>query len=119
MLNITNASLADQSSSTNRPTTQENPFAARHAVQMGQIGRVQEGRRFFITQGGRIGFGPSNISVGQRVCIFSWSKTAHVLDRAENDEKEQYTLIGDAYVHNMMYGEIEELKIQEQDIILV
>ncbi|KAK8128869.1 hypothetical protein PG984_009977 [Apiospora sp. TS-2023a] len=68
---------------------------------------------------GRFGFGPSNIAVGDSVCIFSFARTAHIIRRTPGSDSETYAIVGNAYVHGMMHGEVEDLGIEEQEIVLV
>ncbi|KAH7089264.1 heterokaryon incompatibility protein-domain-containing protein [Paraphoma chrysanthemicola] len=76
-------------------------------------------QRLFMTADGRLGRGPSTIQPGDSICIFSFARTAHILRRSPNTTAETYALIGEAYVHGMMNGEIEDLDIEEQDVVLV
>ncbi|ETS76095.1 hypothetical protein PFICI_11482 [Pestalotiopsis fici W106-1] len=61
------------------------------------------GKRPFMTSMGRFGFGPLSLQEGDKV----------------NPEGANYQIIGQAYVHDMMHGEVENLGIEEQDILLV
>jgi hypothetical protein len=59
-------------------------------------------RRPFITSSGWVGLCPSHLAAGDEVCIFFGGKTPYVV-RPEEDNT--YSLIGEAYVHGIMYGE--------------
>lgn len=78
-----------------------------------------EHRRLFISSEGRFGFGPKTTQEGDVVCILNYACTAHVLQRAEGRETGRHRVLGEAYVHGMMTGEIETLGLEERDIILV
>lgn len=67
---------------------------------------------------GRFGFGPLSLQKGDKVCVLNYAKTPHVLRRSDH-EVVNFQVIGQAYVHDMMYGEIETLGIEEQDIVIV
>lgn len=84
-----------------------------------RIVRNMEGLRMFITAQGRIGRGPASMKQGDCVCIFSYAKTAHIIRPTANAAQTTYAFIGGAYVHSVMNGEIEDIDIKEQDIILV
>jgi hypothetical protein len=59
-------------------------------------------RRFFITEKGYLGLGPNKIETGDQVCILFGGKTPFILRKVE----EHYKLIGEAYIHGIMNGEI-------------
>jgi hypothetical protein len=88
-------------------------------------------RRFFVTKNGRFGLGPWNLKVGDAICILLGGKTPFILrqcnDRARKTShmKEEegasgyHKLIGETFVHGMMYyeGDIED-DIDRGSIIL-
>lgn len=78
-----------------------------------------EGRRLFTTSKGRFGFGPKTVQKADVICILNYASTAHILRQEEGGETETYRVLGEAYVHGMMTGEIEMLGMKEQDIWLV
>lgn len=53
------------------------------------------------------------------MCIFSFAMTAHIIRQTPDAGDKTYNLIGESYVHGMMNGEVEELRIDEENIILV
>jgi hypothetical protein len=57
-------------------------------------------RKFFVTEGGRIGLGPSNIRSGDTVCVF-YSASAPFLLRYDSDTSEA-RLVGDVYIYGLM-----------------
>jgi hypothetical protein len=59
-------------------------------------------RRPFISNSGFIGLAPSNVELGDVICIFLGGHVPYVL-RQESDKA--YNLVGEAYVHGIMYGE--------------
>ncbi|KAK6189420.1 hypothetical protein LQW54_013278 [Pestalotiopsis sp. IQ-011] len=79
----------------------------------------QAGRKPFITSSGRFGFGPTSLQKGDQVCVFDFAQAPNVLRRDKEDNGMRYQVLGQAYVHGMMYGEVETLGIEEQEIILV
>lgn len=69
------------------------------------------GRKFFSTSRGRIGLGPADIKEGDDICIFFGAKPVFVLRSQDHGIKSK--LVGDAYVHGLMKGElINDLKRQ-------
>ncbi|KAG4433505.1 hypothetical protein IFR05_011014 [Cadophora sp. M221] len=68
--------------------------------------RATDGRRLFCTEEGRFGLGPK--SVGQNegftdeIWILKGAKVPFILRREEGDK---YRIVGEAYVHGIMYGE--------------
>ena len=80
--------------------------------------QVTRRRRFFATQGGRIGLGPSDTSVGDIVCAIFYCPTLYLL----RGGLEQKAFIGEAYVHGLMFGEalfaLKEGKLEETSCII-
>ena len=82
------------------------------------------GRRFFTTNGGMIGLGPIDIKAGDRVGIFYGGPTPYIIREEETSmdmtsdcfvediDKVACRLVGEAYVHGLMYGEAIEMRDQ-------
>ena len=66
-----------------------------------QVSRVTDGRCFFATRDGRIGLGPSNMQVGDTVCIFFYCPTPYILRSGPS----VHEFVGEAYVHGLMYAQ--------------
>lgn len=98
---------------------QHSPELNQFVLAASEIVSIQRRKCYFSTAQGRFGYGPSNMAVGDSVCIFSFATTAHVIRRTPDSERETYALVGEAYVHGMMHGEVEDLGIEEQEIVLV
>lgn len=60
-------------------------------------------RRAFLTSTGYVGVGPLDTRVGDEVCVFIGGNAAYLVRPEEN---ELYSLVGEAYVHGVMYGEL-------------
>ena len=77
-------------------------------VQIPVIGTVV-GRRVFTTEQGYLGLGPRDMEVGDQVFILSGSNVPFVLRESEtaqvNPLLPAYSLVGDCYVHGIMYGQ--------------
>ena len=74
-----------------------------------------QGRRFFATLGGYMGIGPPGMRPGDMICVFLGGNVPWVI-RQEGDE---YTLVGECYVHGIMTGEIMQTDyLPVQDIII-
>ncbi|KAL1850694.1 hypothetical protein Daus18300_012837 [Diaporthe australafricana] len=82
---------------------------------------LQHGRQLFRTAGGRFGFGNVGVREGDVVSIFNGAVTPHVLRKTirEGEGDGVYTLVAEAYIHNMMNGEFQELGLERADIHLV
>jgi hypothetical protein len=86
------------------------------------VGDTLAGRRLFSTVEGRFGFGPAETRNQDVICILNHAKSAHVLRKTKDDaytNREVYAVVGQAYVHGMMDGEVEELGVEDMDIVLV
>lgn len=72
-------------------------------------------RRFFATKGGKIGMGPSNAQVGDKVAVIFYCPTPYLL-RPSNAHEGQWEFIGEAFVKGYMYGEaLEMFDLREVD----
>ncbi|EXK81565.1 hypothetical protein FOQG_13983 [Fusarium oxysporum f. sp. raphani 54005] len=60
-------------------------------------------RRAFMTSTGFVGVGPLDMQPGDEVCILLGGKVPYLL-RPQSDET--YTLVGEAYMHGVMHGEL-------------
>jgi hypothetical protein len=73
-------------------------------------------RHTYISSTGYVGLAPLHIEVGDELVIFLGSKTPYVI-RTNKDGT--HTLIGEAYVHGIMYGELlENDQVEVRDYIL-
>ena len=69
------------------------------------VRQVTRRRRFFATCGGRIGLGPSRAAPGDRLCVVWFCPTPYLL-RPTGDGDGRFRLVGECYVHGLMYGEV-------------
>jgi hypothetical protein len=76
-------------------------------------------RRPCRTIAGGLGICPETAQAGDSLCVLHRSATPHVLRPSLEQDKLTYRFLGQAYVHGMMNGEVEELKINDEDIVLV
>lgn len=67
--------------------------------------RVTRRRRFFATKGGRIGIGPTDTKAGDTVAVAFYCPTPYLLRRRGGGDDGPWELVGEAYVHGIMYGE--------------
>lgn len=84
-----------------------------------QLNYMQVRRRLFTTKGGRLGYGPVSVEPGDVLTVFDGATVVHVLRRADGLKDGAFTLVGEAYVHGMMNGEIDSLDLRQDDITLV
>lgn len=73
-------------------------------------------RRPFITSTGYVGLCPSHVAVGDVVCIFYGAKAPYVI---RPGKYETFTLVGEAFVQGIMYGEFLKAKPASQTFTLV
>lgn len=70
----------------------------------------QRNRHAFMSEKGFVGLGPVGIMDGDLVVVFRGGKFAYILRGVEGSRKEAgellYELVGEAYVHGVMYGEL-------------
>lgn len=76
-----------------------------------------ERRTFFSTSNGRIGLGPLDLQEDDIICIFHGAKVPHILRPASRAGT--YILVGEAYVHGIMYGEVQAMQLEAEDFLLV
>jgi hypothetical protein len=74
------------------------------------LGR-QRNRHAFLSEKGFVGLGPVGLREGDLIGVFKVGNFLTILrngamERTEGDEKECYELVGEAYVHGIMYGEL-------------
>jgi hypothetical protein len=79
--------------------------------------------RYFSTRNGRVGLAPNNLKPGDEICVFPGARTAHIVRFNWNTgrrvpRKTSGRLIGDAYVHGLMYGEALSMGLQPEVIRL-
>ncbi|KAL6353859.1 hypothetical protein LRP88_12854 [Fusarium phalaenopsidis] len=60
-------------------------------------------RRAFLTSTGYVGVGPLDTRVGDEVCVIIGGNATYIVRAEEND---LHSLVGEAYVHGVMYGEL-------------
>lgn len=84
--------------------------------------RITRRRRFFATRGGRIGLGPVDINVGDTVAVAFYCPAPYVLRRRGGGDGGRWGLVGETYVHGIMYGEALSLfsdgRVQETSWIV-
>ena len=79
--------------------------------------RISNGT-FCVTKIGYVGLVPGDGQVGDKVCIFGGGAVPFVLRKESSGE--MYRLIGEGYIHGLMYGEAFSFKhIHEQDFRIV
>lgn len=97
-------------------STESSPY---HSVSITIQTRLSD-HRPFIAASRRFRSGCKSLEEGDTLCVFNNSRTAHLIRRKGKDAQgaEVYQLIDEAFVHGMMYGEIEAFEIKEQDTTL-
>ncbi|PSN69931.1 hypothetical protein BS50DRAFT_300268 [Corynespora cassiicola Philippines] len=75
------------------------------------LARIFSYRRVFLTDGNRLGIGPSSLRVGDKVFLIPPEKTFHVLRQVAGRE---YEVVGDCYVDGIMFGEVARGVVEEE-----
>jgi hypothetical protein len=68
-------------------------------------------RRFFATAGGRVGIGPSNTKPKDEIRVVFFCPTPYLMRQASEG---RFQLVGEAYVHGLMYGEAIDMFRQKR-----
>jgi hypothetical protein len=78
-----------------------------------------EGSCYFSTTGGRIGPGHGNARPGDLVCIFQQMESPFILRPIKEQSILCYQLVGAAYLHGCMRGEVaEQVRLSEETFII-
>lgn len=75
-------------------------------------GYASHGRSYFTTESGRVGLGPQHTQPGNLVCMFYNGGSPFILRLKDTNS---YFLLGESYVHGLMYGEAPGLKDRGSD----
>jgi hypothetical protein len=65
------------------------------------LGTMTQGRSLFLTDKGYVGLGPNDLQEGDIISVLFGAQTPFVLRR----QHDSFILVGDCYVHGIMYGE--------------
>lgn len=80
-----------------------------------QVSEIVQGRRFAISDVGYMVLVPGCADIGDYICILPGCNVPYVL----REEGDAHLLVGDAYVHGIMYGEVmEKTGVEVVDITL-
>jgi hypothetical protein len=80
----------------------------------GQIVNKCEGRVYFGTGGGRVGIGPPDMKVGDKVCVLYGASPLYIL-RPLVGKENGYMLIGNAYIHGLMELDKTPIEVRGPD----
>ena len=84
------------------------------------LGTVTRRRKFFATQKGHFGLGPSKMAIGDNVRVVFFCPTPYLFRPCESGKLQ---LVGEVFVYNFMYGEILTMlrrkQVQESKWIVV
>jgi uncharacterized DUF497 family protein len=74
-----------------------------------------------VTKAGRFGYTKRGVQPSDVVAVFSRAPMPHVLRRArqEDDAQERWQIVGDAYIHDLMYFEADEMDVKVEDIVII
>lgn len=68
---------------------------------------VAKGRSLFRTKRGHLGLGPRTTQVGDRVGILKGAQVPYLFRHLPQDPENILDLVGEAFVHGIMYGELQ------------
>ena len=77
----------------------------------------QESRKYFRTGDGRVGLAPALVQTNDIICVFHGSHVPHII--RPGTQQGTWVIVGEVYVHGMMYGEAEQLDLPAKDFVLV
>jgi hypothetical protein len=80
------------------------PEEVKCIAMLGGMGLIH--RRVYITKGGYLGVGPPDIKAGDGIWVVLGARVPFVLRRTRTSEGERLRLVGEAYVHGAMDGEM-------------
>lgn len=72
-------------------------------------------KRLFLADGGFLGNGPEDIEAGDEVWVLAGCRRLAVLRKLNNGNR---MLVGEAYVHNLMNGELTRLNRDIFNVVL-
>jgi hypothetical protein len=73
-------------------------------------------RRFYRSEQGRFGWAPDQARPGDRLCVLNGLAVPLILRPIESGS---FEVVGDAYVHGVMDGEVLDMGLEEQDIYII
>lgn len=74
--------------------------------------RITKRRTFFVTRDRRIGIGPIDTVVGDKLVVIFYTPTPYLI--RQNAGRTTFKMIGEAFVHGLMYGEVLDILDREQ-----
>lgn len=84
-----------------------------------QMENAVRDRQVFRTCDGLFGFTNKGVLPGDDLCVFNGAPTPHVLRKVSDRSDEAYRLVGNAFVYDLMHGEVDDMDLPEQGILLV
>lgn len=73
-------------------------------------------RRFYRSEQGRFGWAPDQARPGDRLCVLNGLAVSLILRPIGSGS---FEVVGDAYVHGVMDGEVLDMGLEEQDIYII
>jgi hypothetical protein len=78
-----------------------------------------QGRQFFVTEKGFVGWCPVAARVGDVLGLFAGCRIPYVLRRGSGGKEMRWKIVGDAYVHGIMDGEVEKYEVGGEGMIRI
>jgi hypothetical protein len=80
--------------------------AEREVISMVMMSMALPLRRMFVTEGGMLGVAPPGVQQGDEVWLLRGARVPFILRRKEVGSENDLTLVGEAYLHGAMNGEM-------------
>jgi hypothetical protein len=82
---------------------------------------ILETGQLFVTKAGRFGYTKRGVRPSDVIIVFNSAPVPHVLRRArqEDESLEKWRFVGDAYVHDLMHFEADEINVKVEDIVII
>jgi hypothetical protein len=93
---------------TNEPSRKPQSSKSRDGIQFANVyTSMSRRRRLFVTKDGKVGFGPSNLQIGDQLVVIFFCPTPYLIRGKHMTENWEF--VGETYVHGLMNGEVLEL----------
>lgn len=90
-----------------------------YIITLVQLVLVQRFCTLFRTKNRHLGYAIGDFREGDEVVVLDGAGTVHLIRKVDNSLGGMYKLVGVAYVHGMMNGEVESLGLHHQGVVLV
>lgn len=85
--------------------------AERETIGMVMMGMAMHSRRMFVSEGGMLGVAPPGVEQGDEVWLIRGTRVPFILRRKDGGSENDMTLVGEAYLHAGMNGEMVDPEV--------